>query len=89
MVLVREGGQETQHSTKVKFTRKWRGPFKVVDRDEFATFRLSELDGAELKVRVAGKRIKLFRQRNGERIPLEHLLDDGDENIEEEEIDDQ
>ena len=46
-----------------KFSKRWFGPYVVRDVHDNATYSLSELDGTEVKVPIAGKRIKVFKQR--------------------------
>jgi Integrase zinc binding domain/RNase H-like domain found in reverse transcriptase/Reverse transcriptase (RNA-dependent DNA polymerase) len=64
-VLVFDSSLEHQHSTLRKFARRWFGPYVVVVVHDNATYTLRELDGTQLKVPVAGKRIKAFRRRDG------------------------
>ena len=62
-VLVWKSQLDTQHESSTKFVEKWTGPYVVIDVDDFHTYRLRTLDNVELARRVAGKRIKLFKQR--------------------------
>jgi hypothetical protein len=64
-VLVFDSSLEHQHSTLRKFSRRWFGPFVVVTTHDNGTHILRELDGTMLKIPVAGKRIKIFRRRDG------------------------
>ncbi|KAL3681576.1 hypothetical protein R1sor_024532 [Riccia sorocarpa] len=64
-VLVYDSSLENQHSTVRKFSRRWFGPYVVLAVHENATYSLRELDGTPLRIQVAGKRVKLFRRREG------------------------
>jgi len=70
-VLVFDSTLEHQHSTVRKFARRWVGPYVVNKVHLNGTYSLRELNGASLRVPVAGKRTKLF-QRSG-RFHLEDL----------------
>ncbi|KAL3687181.1 hypothetical protein R1sor_013490 [Riccia sorocarpa] len=64
-VLVYDSSLENQHSTVRKFSRRWFGPYVVLSVHDNATYALRELDGTPVRVQVAGKRVKLFRRREG------------------------
>ncbi|KAL3675475.1 hypothetical protein R1sor_025423 [Riccia sorocarpa] len=64
-VLVYDSSLENQHSTVRKFSRRWFGPYVVLAVYDNATYSLRELDGTPLRIQVAGKRVKLFRRREG------------------------
>jgi hypothetical protein len=64
-MLVFDSSLEHQHSTLMKFSRRWFGPYVVVAKHDNATYTLRELDGTMLKIPVAGKRIKTFKRRDG------------------------
>ncbi|KAL3678944.1 hypothetical protein R1sor_021900 [Riccia sorocarpa] len=64
-VLVYDSTLENQHSTVRKFSRRWFGPYVVLGVNDNATYTLRELDGTRLRLPVAGKRVKLFRRRDG------------------------
>ncbi|KAL3698024.1 hypothetical protein R1sor_012100 [Riccia sorocarpa] len=64
-VLVYDSSLENQHSTVRKFSRRWFGPYVVLAVHDNATYSLQELDGTPLRIQVAGKRVKLFRRREG------------------------
>ncbi|KAL3696746.1 hypothetical protein R1sor_010822 [Riccia sorocarpa] len=64
-VLVYDSSLENQHSTVRKFSRRWFGPYVVLAVHDNATYSLRELDGTPLRIQVAGKRVKLFRRREG------------------------
>lgn len=70
-VLVFDSTLEHQHSTLRKFARRWFGPYVVVEVHDNATYTLRELDGTQLRIPVAGKRIKAFKKRDGK-----YLLED-------------
>ena len=82
-MLVYDSSLDNQHNTARKFAKRWFGPYVVKEVYDNATYLLRELDGTELKVPIAGKRIKLFQRRG-----LDHSIDDigddlttvGDEN---------
>ena len=81
-VLVYDSSLDNQHSTIRKFAKRWFGPYVVKRVNDNATYLLRELDGTELKIPVAGKRVKLF-QRRGEI----QLFEGADEDMEEAEVD--
>ena len=62
-VLVYDSSLDNQYSTIRKFSKRWFGPYIVKEVHDNATYTLSELDGFELRVPIAGKRVKLFKQR--------------------------
>ena len=64
-VLVFDSTLEHQHSTVKKFAKRWFGPYVVLKVHNNATYSLRELNGTPLRIPVAGKRIKVFRRRNG------------------------
>ncbi|MCO5567744.1 hypothetical protein L7F22_021438 [Adiantum nelumboides] len=66
---------ENQYSAMRKMVKKWFGPYVVLHAYDNATYKPCELDGTELKVPIAGKRIKLFKKRDGEFV-LEDLNSD-------------
>lgn len=63
-VLVYDSLLENQHSTTRKFARRWFGPYVVSAVHDNATYSLRELDGTQIRLQVAGKRVKLFRRRD-------------------------
>ena len=65
--------------------KRWFGPYIVLHVFDNATYKLSELDGAELRVLVAGKRIKLFKKHNGELMMEDIALEIKANDIDEEE----
>ena len=64
-VLVFDSTLEHQHSIVRKFARRWFGPYVVERVNDNATYLLRELDGTMFKIPIAGKRIKVFRRRDG------------------------
>ncbi len=54
-----------QHSALRKFSRRWFGPYVISEVYDNATYSLKELDGTPLRSRIAGKRVKLFKRRDG------------------------
>jgi hypothetical protein len=62
LVLVHDSSLENQHSSEIKFARRWFGPYVVEEVHASATYLLGELDGASVQTPIAGKRIKLFRK---------------------------
>ena len=82
-VLVFNSSLEHQHSTVRKFARRWFGPYVVITVHDNATYSLRELDGTRLKIPVAGKRIKVFKKRNG-RFTQHDPMDIDNLNLEEE-----
>ena len=46
-----------------KFSKRWFGPYVVKHVHGNATYSLFELDGTDVKIPIAGKRIKVFRKR--------------------------
>ena len=64
-MLVFDSSLDHQHSTVRKFARRWFGPYVVVEVHENGTYTLRELDGTQLRIPVAGKRIKAFKRRDG------------------------
>ena len=75
-VLVYDSSLDNQHSTSRKFAKRWFGPYIVKQVYDNATYLLRELDGTELKIPIAGKRIKLFQRRGDE-----HLIEDKDDKL--------
>jgi len=82
-VLVFNSSLEHQHSTVRKFARRWFGPYVVITVHDNATYSLRELDGTRLKIPVAGKRIKVFKKRDG-RFTQHDPMDIDNLNLEEE-----
>ena len=77
-VVVYDSSLDNQHSTSRKFAKRWFGLYVVKQAYDNATDLLKELDGTELKIPIAGKRIKLFKRR-GDDHSLENLDDIGNE----------
>jgi RNase H-like domain found in reverse transcriptase/Integrase zinc binding domain/Reverse transcriptase (RNA-dependent DNA polymerase) len=67
LVLMLDGN--IKKSRNLKFTDRWRGPFRIVEKAENSTFyQLAELDGTLMKSTVAGNRLKKFYSRDVERL---------------------
>ena len=75
-VLIYDKSLDNQHSTSRKFAKRWFGPYVVKQTYNNTTYLLKELDGMELKIPIAGKRIKLFKRRGDD-----HSLGDLDDNL--------
>ena len=65
-VLVYDSSLDNQYSAIRKMIKRWFGPYEVVQAFDNGTYLLSELDGTKIKVPSAGKRVKLFKRREGE-----------------------
>ncbi|KAL3694555.1 hypothetical protein R1sor_008206 [Riccia sorocarpa] len=87
-VLVYDSTLENQHSTVRKFSRRWFGPYVVLGVNDNATYTLRELDGTRLRLPVAGKRVKLFRRRDGT-TELSEFLETEPAFVEDDEIEDE
>ena len=91
-VLVFDSSLEHQHKSIRKFSHRWFGPYRVIEVRQNGTYILSEFDGTLLRIPIAGKRIKLFKQRAS--LVPDILQDEGsmeansnwEEDIEEEEV---
>ena len=46
--------------------RRWFGPYVVMQVLDHGAYKLCELDGTVLKVPIAGKRVNLFKRRDGQ-----------------------
>jgi hypothetical protein len=77
-VLVYDSSLDNQHSTLRKFAKRWFGPYVVVTVHDNATYLLKELDGTRLKIPIAGKRVKIFKRRDGEINVEDHVEDIND-----------
>ncbi len=75
-VLVYDNSLDNQHSTIKKFAKRWFGPYVVKMVYDNATYALSELDGTDLRIPIAGKRIKIFKKRKGTCIDQLCISDD-------------
>ena len=62
-VLVYDSSLDNQHSTIRKFAKRWFGPLNLGKKTDKATYFLNELDGTEICIPIAGKRIKIFKRR--------------------------
>ena len=48
----------------------------VTSANDNAPYHLAELDGSRLFVPIVGKRVKIFKKRQGEDLDLDHLDDE-------------
>jgi hypothetical protein len=48
-----------------KFAKRWFRPYVVIKVHSNGTYSLRELDGTLLRIPVAGKRVKVFKRRDG------------------------
>ncbi|KAL3685685.1 hypothetical protein R1sor_003707 [Riccia sorocarpa] len=90
-VLVYDNSLDNQHSALRKFSKRWFGSYVVVEVNNNVTYTLRELDGARLRTPIAGKRVKIFKRRDGsadfaEEVEDEDLLEaehdcEGDEGM--------
>ena len=64
-VLGYDSSLNNQHRAARKFLRRWFGPNVVKKVEHNATYRLTELDSTPLALPIAGKRIKVFKWREG------------------------
>ena len=64
--MVYDSNLETQNTAIRKMVKWWFGPYEILHVFPNATYKLCELDGTEMKVLIAGKRIKLFKKRDGQ-----------------------
>jgi translation initiation factor IF-1 len=62
-VIVYNSSLDHQHTTLRKFAKRWFGLYEVRKVFDNGTYRLSELDGTELRVPIAGKGVKIFKKR--------------------------
>jgi hypothetical protein len=74
-VLIYDRSLDKQHSTARKFSRRWFGPYIVTKVEDNATYRLTELDGPPLSLPIAGKKVKIFRQRESPAVEFDALED--------------
>ena len=63
-VLVYDSSLDNQHKAVRKLAKRWFGPYTVTSANDNGTYHLAELDGTQLAISVAGKRIKAFKKRN-------------------------
>ena len=61
LVIVYDESLRKQWSRK--FDNRWLGPYRIKEVFDNGSYALTELDGTELSVRMAGKRVKLFKRR--------------------------
>ena len=62
-----------------KMVKRWFGPYIVMHVFDNATYKLCELDGTELRVTIAGKRIKLFKTKGGEMADIAPRIEIGED----------
>ena len=63
-VLVFDSNLENQYTAMRKMVKRWFGPYIVLRVFDNATYKLKELDGAKIRIPIAGKRIKIFKKRS-------------------------
>ena len=63
-VLVFDSNLENQYTAMRKMVKRWFGPYIVLRVFDNATYKLKELDGAKIRIPIARKRIKIFKQRS-------------------------
>ena len=56
--MVFDSNLENQYTAMQKVVKRWFGPYIVLRVFDNATYKLKELDGAKIKIPIAGKRIK-------------------------------
>ena len=61
LVLLHNSSIEKSHN--VKLEDQWRRPYRIRESTDSSYYRLSELDGTELKGSFAGNRLKRFFSR--------------------------
>jgi hypothetical protein len=85
-VLVFDSSLENQHSTVRKFAKRWFGPYVVIKVHSNGTYSLRELDGTLLRIPIAGKKVKVFKRRDGrfDHEELAELLDPNSQTDEDE-----
>ncbi|KAL2641461.1 hypothetical protein R1flu_009048 [Riccia fluitans] len=76
-VLVYNSSLVNQHSALYKFSKCWFDPYVVVRINDNATYVLRELDGTQLRIPIARKRVKIFKQRDGQLDDLDGVDPDG------------
>ncbi|KAL2644231.1 hypothetical protein R1flu_011818 [Riccia fluitans] len=76
-VLVYDNSLDNQHSAFRKFSKHWFGPYVVVRVNDNATYVLRELDGTQLRIPITGKRVKIFKRRDGQLDDLNGMDPDG------------
>ena len=91
-VLVYDSNLDNQYTAMRKMVKRWFGPYIVMHVFDNATYKLCELDGTELRVTIAGKRIKMFKKKGVEmaiedaapETEIDENIDDDEEALEEE-----
>ena len=64
--MVYDSSLDNQYTAMRKMVKRWFRPYIVMHVFDNGTYKLCELDGTELRVPIAGKRIKLFKTKGGE-----------------------
>ena len=84
-VIVSDDSLKKQWSRK--FDNRWLGPYIIEEVHNNGSYSLKELDGTPLRIRIAGKRVKLFKRRteNGEIYADKEEEEEDNDNSEEEE----
>ncbi len=78
IVLLHDTRREKEMSRKLAF--QWLGPYQISDAvKDKGTYMLEELDGSQLAGTFAGDTLKKFHP--WQRRQLDHVLDQGDEEI--------
>ena len=62
-VILYDINLDNQHSTSLKFAKRWFRPYVIRQLNRNATYFLTEMDGAALRLSIPGKRIKLFKKK--------------------------
>ncbi|KAL3692893.1 hypothetical protein R1sor_006544 [Riccia sorocarpa] len=83
-VLVYDNSLDNQHSALRKFSKRWFGPYVVLQVNDNTTYGLRELDGTQLRRPIAGKRVKIFKRRDGQ-TEADIFADDEDQHVHEDE----
>ena len=71
LVLLHNTKLENTHTGKLEF--RWMGPYRIHSINPTGSYRLAELDGAEMEGSVPGRRLKKFSLRNIA-IPADQLV---------------
>jgi hypothetical protein len=88
LVLVRDTWTDINMSRSMKLQPKWRGPYRVTKVWGNGSYRITDLDGTELRSSYPGNRLTKFHRRSPED-PLTQLDDEAPKFLEEpEEVDD-
>ena len=66
-MIVYDNSLDHQYTTIRKFAKRWFGPYEVRKVFDNETYCLCQLDGAVLRVPIAGKQVKIFKKRTDEK----------------------